>query len=137
MVWNPVPARPPGADGGPDHGPVGRAVLVVAWVGVGFYGGFIQAGLGFVVLAVVSAAGLDLVRGNALKVALVFAFTPFALALYARNGLVDWRLGLALAVGNLVGAQAGVHLTVLEGQRWLRPVVTVLVVLFAVRLWIG
>jgi uncharacterized membrane protein YfcA len=48
---------------------------------------------------------------------------------------VDLRFGLALALGNMVGGRLGVHLTVLKGQRWLRPVVTGLVVLFALRLW--
>jgi uncharacterized membrane protein YfcA len=115
--------------------PSNRFLFHLAWFGVGLYGGFIQAGLGFVILAVVSAAGLDLVRGNALKVTLVLAFTPFALLLFAMDGLVDWRLGTALALGNLVGGQVGVHLTVLKGQAWVRHVVVVSVVIFAVRLW--
>ncbi len=35
---------------------------------VGLYGGFIQAGVGFLVLAITSSAGMDLVRGNGVKV---------------------------------------------------------------------
>jgi uncharacterized membrane protein YfcA len=131
--------RRPGAGAGDGPGvpapPSNRIVFCLAWLGVGLYGGFIQAGLGFVILAVVSAAGLDLVRGNALKVTLVLAFTPFALLLFALDGLVDWRLGTALALGNLAGGQLGVHLTVLRGQDWVRNVVVVSVVVFALRLW--
>ncbi len=112
-----------------------RPSFHLGWLLVGIYGGFIQAGLGFVILAVISATGLDLVRGNALKVTLVLAFTPFTLALFARAGMVDWRLGTALALGNLVGGQLGVHLTVLKGQAWVRKVVVAAVVVFAVRLW--
>lgn len=135
MVVAPAPrdpdadAEPPGRGGG------GRLGWAVVWVGVGFYGGFIQAGLGFVILAVVSAAGLDLVRGNALKVALVLAFTPFVLAVYAWNGLVDWRLGAALAVGAALGGRLGARLAVFGGGRWLRALVTTTVVVFALRLW--
>lgn len=113
----------------------GRLALGAAWFAVGVYGGFIQVGLGFLILAVVSAAGLDLVRGNALKVTLVLAFTPLALLLFALDGLVDWRLGTALAAGNLLGGQVGVHLTVLKGQAWIRRVVVLAAVAFAIRLW--
>jgi hypothetical protein len=110
---------------------------VAGALGIGLYGGFIQAGVGFVILAVTTAAGLDMVRGNALKVTLVLVFTPLSLALFARAGMVDWTLGAALALGNLLGGQLGVHLTAVRGQRWVRTVVTVAVILFAVRLWFG
>ena len=136
-AWMVVRRPGAGVDDGPGvpAPPSNRVVFSLAWLGVGLYGGFIQAGLGFVILAVVSAAGLDLVRGNALKVTLVLAFTPFALLLFALDGLVDWRLGTALALGNLAGGQLGVHLTVLRGQAWVRNVVVVSVVVFALRLW--
>jgi hypothetical protein len=135
MVWRPLPIR--GESPEPPSSPRARLALVVAWTGVGFFGGFIQAGIGFVILGVAAAAGLDLVRGNSLKVALVLAFTPISLALFARAGMVDWRLGLALAMGNLLGGQLGVHLTVVKGQAWIRRVVTLAVIAFAVRLWWG
>jgi len=135
-LWRPAE---PSADA--EVGPPGgmrRWAFVIAFFLVGLYGGFIQAGVGFLILAVTSAAGLDLVKGNALKVALVLAFTTLALALFALNGKVDWAMGSALAVGNLLGAFVGVRLTILKGHRWIRGVVTATIVVFAVRLlWAG
>lgn len=125
----PVAAAPPT--------PGRRAFLILAFFGVGFYGGFIQAGIGFLLLALMPLAGLDLVRGNALKVLVVLTFTPIALAVFAFNGKVDWGLGAALAAGNLTGSQLGVRLTLLMGHRGLKYLVTAVVVLFAVRLWWG
>ncbi len=81
--------------------------------------------------------GLDLIRGNALKVTVVLAFTPLALALFAWSGKVDWAMGFALAAGNLLGGLAGVRLQVLKGQKWVRGVVTVTIFLFAARLLIS
>lgn len=135
MLWDPLRHRAGQALEGPSEDRSARIALWLGWLGVGFYGGFIQAGLGFVILALISAAGLDLVRGNAVKVTVVLVYSPLALAIYAWDGLVDLRFGLALALGNMVGGRIGVHLTVLKGQRWLRPVVTALVVIFALRLW--
>ena len=108
-----------------------------AFFAVGVYGGFIQAGVGFLVLAVTTAAGLDLVRGNAIKVLSVLCWTAAALAVFAANGSVDWRLGAALAAGMLVGGVTGARLTVLKGHRWVKVVVTVTAILFAIGLWLG
>ena len=98
------------------------------------YGGFIQAGVGFVILAVTTMAGLNLIQGNALKVATVLAFTSVALVLFAWSGKVDWAMGLALAAGNFLGGLAGVHLQILKGHKWVRGVVTVITIVFAIRL---
>ena len=118
------------ATGGP------RAALTFAgFLGVGLYGGFIQAGVGFLLLALTSLLGLDLVRGNAVKVLLVLVQTLVSLCIFALNGKVAWVPGLALAAGSLVGGHVGVHLTVLKGHAWLQRVVTVTIVLFAFRLW--
>jgi uncharacterized protein len=101
---------------------------------VGIYGGFIQAGIGFLVLALTTLAGLDLVRGNAVKVLAVLLQTLVALAVFLTAGQVRWAEGACLAVGGLLGSLVGVRLTVLKGHRWLETVVTVTMVLFAVRL---
>jgi len=132
MLWRPMPSvtevnTPP---------PDGRKgwLLRVLFCGLGFYGGFIQAGMGFLVLAVTTSFGLDLIRSNAVKVTLVLAFTPLALAIFAYSGRVEWLTGFVLAGGTFIGALIGVRLQVLKGQKWVRRVLTVTIVVFAVRL---
>ena len=95
----------------------------------------IQAGVGFVILALTSAAGLDLIRGNAVKVLSVLLITVLSLAIFANSGTVDWPRGLALGVGNFAGGLVGVRQAVLKGQRWLERVVSATVILFALLLW--
>jgi uncharacterized membrane protein YfcA len=103
---------------------------------VGVYGGFLQAGVGFVVLAMTTLGGLDLVRGNAVKVFTVMLLTLLSLAMFAGTGHVNWPAGIALALGNLLGGIVGVKLAVLKGQKWLERVVTATIVIFAVLLWV-
>lgn len=103
---------------------------------VGLYGGFIQAGVGFLILAVTTIAGLDLVRGNAVKVFSVMLLTLLSLAVFARTGHVDWPAGLALGAGNLLGGIVGVRIAVRRGHHWLEHVVTATVIIFAVMLWV-
>jgi hypothetical protein len=111
-----------------------RGVLAGGFFVAGIYGGFVQAGVGFLILAVVSMAGLDLVRGNALKVCSILVYTIGALLVFALEGKIDWTLGIILAAGTLIGGQLGVRFTVLKGHRWVRRVVTVMVIIFAVKL---
>ena len=109
----------------------------VAFFAAGVYGGFVQAGVGFFILAVAMLAGLDLVRGNALKVLVVLVYTPLALVLFAIAGKVDWAMGAALAGGNLLGGLLGSHLTVLKGHAWVKRIVVVMILAFAVKLWVA
>jgi len=101
---------------------------------VGVYGGFIQAGIGFLVLALTTLAGFDLVRGNAIKVLAILLQTLVALAVFLTAGQVRWTEGFVLALGSVLGSLLGVRLAVLKGHRWLRVVVTVSMVVFALRL---
>ncbi len=113
------------------------ALLLITFFGVGIYGGFVQAGVGFIVIAGLLLHGLDLVRINAVKVIVIFAFTMVALAVFIAHGEVDFGLGLALAAGNSVGGIIGTRLAVEKGHDWLKKVVTVTVMVFAIKLLIG
>lgn len=111
--------------------------LTAGFFVVGVYGGFVQAGVGFLVLTATTAAGFDLVRGNAVKGVAIFFLSVLALAIFASQGQVEWVTGLILAVGMVSGSQVGVRLTVLKGHRWVRGVVTAAILVFAVKLWLG
>jgi uncharacterized protein len=112
------------------------ALFVAGFFLVGIYGGFVQAGAGFFILAVTSLAGLDLVRGNGLKAFAILVFTVLSLAIFAAQGEVEWLPGTLLAAGTLAGGMVGVRLTVLKGHRWVQGVVTGAIVVFAVLLWL-
>jgi len=111
----------------------------LAMVAVGFYGGFIQAGVGFLLMAVLHRVlGLDLVRVNMHKVFVVGFFTLAALIIFAARGQVLWIPGLALAVGNSIGGWIGSQLSVLKGESWIRSALYVALFFMAIKLlWPG
>lgn len=75
----------------------------------GIYGGFVQAGVGFVLLvALAGSLRYDLVRANALKLACTFFFTAVALAVFIFNGQIWWDVAAVLSFGNMLGARLGV-----------------------------
>jgi len=96
-----------------------------AFTAIGFYGGFVQAGVGFpLLLALVPGLGLGLVRGNAAKTVLVLCHTPLVLLLFARADQVDWYAGLVLGVASMVGALIASLLAIRQGAAaWIRWVV--------------
>jgi uncharacterized membrane protein YfcA len=101
-----------------------RVKLALWFVGVGFYAGFIQAGLGFALLALLHGVGqLDLVRSNAIKVTVVLICQVGALAVFTVAGSVNWTAGLALALGSASGAAIAVRMQVRKGTAWVRRIV--------------
>lgn len=110
LVKPDVIAPPPGTE--PHRvrdNPTSRFWLLLA----GFYGGFVQAGVGFILItALAGSLRYDLVRTNALKMVCVCAFTSLALAVFIAQGLVLWIPGLILSVGTMAGASTAVRFAI-------------------------
>ncbi|MBN1821894.1 MAG: sulfite exporter TauE/SafE family protein [Prolixibacteraceae bacterium] len=103
---------------------------------IGLYGGFIQMGVGFFLLAgLVLGCGHNLVKANAVKVFIVLIYTAFALVIFLFNGQVDLKAGLILAAGNMVGAWAGAHFTIKGGARYVRYVLIFAMVIVILKLF--
>jgi hypothetical protein len=115
--------------------PLRLTILLVTFFGVGLYGGFVQAGVGFLVISGLLVHGLDLVRINAIKVIVIFAFTVIALAVFIAHGEINYTLGIALAIGNSIGGSIGTRLAVRKGHTWIKRIVTVTILAFALKLF--
>jgi uncharacterized membrane protein YfcA len=114
-----VRGRRPHADA--DGEPVlrGDAWAWLAYLGIGFYGGFIQAGSGLIMIYAFTRLGnLDMVRANALKVSNTVLFIAVSLAAFAAAGRIDWPMAAALAAGNLAGGWLGSVMQVQRGEKW-------------------
>ena len=114
--------------------PMRTFVLMASFFGVGVYGGFVQAGVGFLIITALLVHGLDLVRINAVKVLVIFAFTTVALGVFVLHGQVDYVLGFSLAGGNSVGGWIATHYAVKKGHEWIKRFVINTVLVFALRL---
>jgi hypothetical protein len=117
-------------------GRMGRTVEIASFVAIGFYGGFVQAGVGiFLLSGLVLVSDLDLVRANAIKMVLVFGYTILALAVFVYHDLVAWVPALALAVGSSAGGWLGSKMTATWGPPLVKGVLVVLVVVSVTRLF--
>jgi uncharacterized membrane protein YfcA len=97
---------------------------------VGFYGGFIQVGVGyFLLMALVLGVGYDLVKANAVKNLIVFFYAIFALLVFMIDGKVDYLYGIILSAGSIIGALIASHLAVKKGAGFIRAVILLSVVI--------
>lgn len=103
---------------------------------IGIYGGFLHAGIGFImILALVKINGFTLVKTNSIKVTVALIYTLAALAIFIYEGIIDWKAGLILAIGNATGGWLGSNFTVNKGDVWIKRVLLVAIVVMAVKLW--
>tara|TARA_R110001592_G_scaffold52511_8_gene160684 strand:- start:377 stop:1141 length:765 start_codon:yes stop_codon:yes gene_type:complete len=87
----------------------------------GFYGGFVQAGVGFILIAAIAGSlRYDLVRANGLKIVCTLAFTGLALLIFIARDQIWWIPGLTLACGSIVGAHLAVKITINISQKTLK-----------------
>lgn len=104
-------------------------------VGVGFYGGFIQVGVGFIIMPVLNRVlGLDLVRTNMHKVFIVGVYTIVALIVFASQVQILWFLGACLAVGNSIGGWVGTHTSISKGEKAIKLVLNLVLMVFIIKL---
>lgn len=88
----------------PQSPPLARYIAVPAFFAMGVYGGFIQMGMGIFFLALmVLVAKYEIIQANVVKGIVVTVYTSIAVGIFAWRGLIDWELGLLMAVGQTVG----------------------------------
>ncbi len=103
----------------------------------GVYGGFIQAGVGFLLLGVlVGTLRHNLITGNALKLVITLAFGSVSLGIFVWAGLVAWVPAVVLAAASIVGARLGVRLMLRVPMAGLRWFVFVCVVATSIAAWL-
>ena len=109
----------------------GHALMLFA----GFWGGFIMAGVGFLLIAIMNRVmGIDLVSSNAHKVLIEIVFTIFALAIFASQLQLLWVAGLFLGLGNAVGGWFGAKYQVDQGAEMVRKILYFVLVIFIIKL---
>jgi len=89
-----------------------KKATTVLMFAVGFYGGYFGAGLGFMLIAVLSVAGgLSLQKANTMKNLTAFSLSTVAVIPISLSGLVVWNAALTVLLGGLIGGFLGGHLT--------------------------
>jgi uncharacterized membrane protein YfcA len=112
------------------------------WLGMlaffifGIYGGFINAGIGFIIILFLHFFNhMSLVRANATKVAVVCIYTLSALVVFILNDKVNWIIGFVLAIGNASGAWIASRVSVNKGDGFIKIFLLMVVGIMSIKLW--
>lgn len=102
---------------------------------IGFYDGVFGPGTGsFFMLAFVSLAGFGMLKATAHTKLLNLSSNVGAFLVFLANGVVLWKVGLLMGLGQFLGAQAGSRLAMRNGARLIKPLLIVTCVALAVKL---
>ena len=103
---------------------------------IGIYGGFIQAGMGFMIILAGSLVNrFNLTEANSIKALIVLVLTVPTLYMFAAKGLVNWEAGIAIAMGTATGSWLTSRWSVHANEKYLRLFIASIVVLLAIKLW--
>lgn len=113
----------------------GQPLALLGLLAAGFWGGFMQAGVGIILLAILGGLlRYDLIRGNAIKVAVVAIFSTVALIVFIVRGRIVWIPGLILTLGTVAGATVAVKFALTRSERAVRFVVAGAVIILSILL---
>ncbi len=111
-------------------------ISIIVFFFIGIYGGFIQAGTGFLMLLALSEINqFSLVKSNAIKVIVALIYTTSALIIFILNDQVNWKYGLILAIGNASGGWLASRWSVKKGDGIVKIFLIVMVIIMAIKLW--
>jgi len=103
---------------------------------VGLYGGFIQAGVGFLIMALYRHLhNLDLVTINGRKMFITTVFTIPAILIFAVQGQIHWGYAIVLAIGNYVGGTMATRWAIDKGEKVVKYILTVAIILMVIKLF--
>ncbi|MFN3194551.1 MAG: sulfite exporter TauE/SafE family protein [Chlorobiota bacterium] len=110
-------------------------ISVIAMLLVGFYSGFIQVGIGFLLMAILSTTlHLNIKRVNMHKVFIVFLNTIPSLMIFIFTDNVEWISGLVLSIGASLGAWWSAKLSLKIDEKYIKIVLFIAIVVMAIKL---
>lgn len=118
-----------------------RKVLnFVIFVIVGFYGGFVQAGIGILLIVALSRTQFSFIRANAVKMLIIFAYTIPVFAIFVYHGQVEWFLAAWLALGQMIGTWLAAKFAVgnpkiNEVVRWVLIAMMIITIIKMFHIW--
>lgn len=121
FAWGSFLRKP--AEGSARVGPAGAAVAQFL---IAIYGGYFGGGIGFLMMAALTAAGLGTRAAGATKNVLAGVMNASAVAFFVTSPEVHWIPAAALCVGAIIGGLGGAWALHRVNERLLRIVVVVL-----------
>jgi uncharacterized membrane protein YfcA len=113
-------------------------ITVPAFLALGFYGGFIQMGMGIFFLAVmVLGSRYSLLDANVVKSLMVAIYTVLVILVFQGKGLIDWKIGGLMAIGQTIGGWSTAHFAANspKASLWAHRLLVAIVIVAVIKLF--
>lgn len=111
-----------------------KAIIIFFFLGI--YGGFINAGIGFLMLLILPYVnGLTLLKSNVTKVFVVFMYTIGAVLVFAYENKINYPIAFILTIGNASGGWVASRWSVKKDDTVIKLFLIVTVSSLAIKLW--
>jgi len=115
---------------------LGRTASYCSQFAIAVYGGYFGGGIGILMLAVLTAAGMEFRNAGATKNVLAAVMNATAVALFAFSHDVRWLYAMVLAAGSIIGGQIGAYLLLRINVTVLRAFVVLIGTLLCIGLFV-
>lgn len=103
---------------------------------IGIYGGFIQAGVGFLIMATFKhLKDMSLVEINFYKIMIILVYNIPIILMFGVTNNINLIYALALSLGNFIGANLSVKFSLAKGEKGVKIAVGVAVLLMGIKLF--
>jgi uncharacterized membrane protein YfcA len=120
-----------------DRPPIlGQTGSGLAQLGISVYGGYFGGGIGFLMLAALTAAGLDIRNANATKNVLAGVMNASAVTIFVFSPQLHWQQAAIACVGAAIGGVIGGHMVSRVNQKVLRAAAVLIGIALTIGLFI-
>jgi len=109
--------------------------FIILGLGIGFYDGFFGPGTGnFWAIGLILLLGMNLKKATAYTKIMNFTSNLVALIIFASSGLVLYKLGLIMGIGQFIGARLGAKVVIKSNAEFIRPFFIMMVLVISIYL---
>ena len=114
-------------------------LLLTLFTGIGIYGGFIQAGVGFLIIIVLLLLypKKSLVQMHSIKTFVITIYLLISTIIFIINGHIDWTFATVLSIGSAIGGNLGGRFASRVSEKSLEILLVIIVALFSIKLLVG
>lgn len=113
--------------------------LIITFLGLGIYGGIIQAAIGFLFIIVINflLPKLTFSEVQCMKTLVITIYLSLSTFVFILQGLVHWHYAIALALGSGIGGYIGGHLTTVLSEKRLKMAMVIIILILSFKLLIS
>ena len=109
---------------------------VICFFFIGIYGGFIHAGVGFLMILVLSKVNrMRLSQSNSIKVFVALIFSTVAFLIFLNEDKINWIYGINLGIGSALGGWIASRWSYDKSDKTLKIILSFIILFMSIKLW--